>query len=107
MLVRKVLGNAGFEIVEADDGVSGIKKALDTKPDIILLDIALPDMDGYEVTLKLRGELSGCDIPIVALSGKGDRDMSKAVGCDAHIKKPIDVVKFPSQVRFFIKIWIV
>ena len=84
-LVRKVLGAAGFTVIEADSGISGIKKALATQPDVILLDIGLPDMDGYEVTLKLRGELAGRDVPIVALTGKGDRRLSAAVGCDGLI----------------------
>jgi len=101
-LVGKVLGNAGFEVVDAADGISGIREALSCKPDIILIDIELPDMDGYEVTLKLRGELGGRQVPIVALSGKGDRDMSIAVGCDGHIFKPIDISRLPRQVRSYI-----
>jgi signal transduction histidine kinase len=102
-LVRKVLTGAGFDVVEAADGISGIREAMSCNPDLILLDIELPDMDGYEVTLKLRGELSDHSIPIVALSGKGDRDMSIAVGCDGHIFKPFDVGRLPGQVRTFIK----
>lgn len=101
-LVRKVLGNAGFKVVEAADGISGIRQALSSDPDIILVDIELPDMDGYEVTLKLRGELGERQVPIVALSGKGDRDMSIAVGCDGHIFKPIDIGRLPRQVKSFI-----
>jgi signal transduction histidine kinase len=102
-LVRKVLAADGFSVVEAADGLSGIRAALSSKPDIILLDIELPDMDGYEVTLKLRGELEGSEVPIVALSGKGDRDMSIAVGCDGHIFKPIDINRLPRQVRSYIE----
>ena len=101
-LVHKVLGAAGFTVIEADDGISGIKKALASQPDVILLDIGLPDMDGYEVTLKLRGELAGRDVPIVAITGKGDRRMSAAVGCDGLITKPIDITALPDQVRAFI-----
>ena len=101
-LVRKVLGAAGFIVIEADAGVSGIKKALASQPDVILLDIGLPDMDGYEVTLKLRGELAGRDVPIVAITGRGDRRMSAAVGCDGLITKPIDIEALPDQVRAFI-----
>ena len=101
-LVRKVLCADGFEVVEAASGIDGIRKALTSQPDIILLDIELPDMDGYEVTLKLRGELSGKDVPIVALTGKGDEHMSRAVGCDGHIFKPIDVNRLSQQVRSYI-----
>jgi CheY-like chemotaxis protein len=98
ILVRKVLNAAGgFAVVEAADGISGIKKALETKPHIILLDIKLPDMDGYEVTLKLRGELGNNKVPIVALTGAGNREMSLAVGCDGYILKPIDIARLPQD----------
>ena len=98
-LVRKVLNSAGgFSIVEAADGITGIRMALEAKPHIILLDINLPDMDGYEVTLKLRGELSGRNVPIVALTGEGNREMSLAVGCDGYILKPIDISSLPGDV---------
>ncbi|HUT78186.1 MAG TPA: hybrid sensor histidine kinase/response regulator [Polyangia bacterium] len=101
-LVRKVLCAAGFEVIEAVDGASGIRLALSTKPDVILLDIELPDMDGYAVTLGVRGELSGRDVPIVALSGKGDRQTTEAVGCDGYILKPIDIETFPGEVRSYL-----
>ena len=102
-LVKKVLSADGFTVVNAIDGVTGIKTALAAQPDIILMDIELPDMDGYEVTLKLRGELEGHDVPIVAVTGMGDKDMIEAVGCDGHIFKPIDVAKLPGQVRSFLR----
>ena len=102
-LVQKVLAAEGFEVVEAADGISGIRKARQCEPNIILIDIGLPDMDGYEVTLKLRGELRDKNIPIVALTGRGDREMSLAVGCDGHIHKPIDISTFASQVRNYIR----
>ena len=104
LLVNKVLTAAGgFSVVEAADGIAGIRKALETKPHIILIDIKLPDMDGYEVTLKLRGELHRQDVPIVALTGEGDRAMSLAVGCDGYILKPIDIASLPEQVLSYIQ----
>ncbi len=102
-LVNKVLTANGFSVVEASDGISGIKKALETEPHLILLDINLPDMDGYEVTLKLRGELRDRDVPIVALTGEGNRDMSLAVGCDGYILKPIDIAQLPFEVRSYLQ----
>ncbi len=102
-LVKKVLSADGFTVVSTIDGVTGIKTALAAQPDIILVDIELPDMDGYEVTLKLRGEIEGHDVPIVAVTGKGDKNMIEAVGCDGHIFKPIDVAKLPGQVRSFLR----
>jgi signal transduction histidine kinase len=101
-LVRKVLCAAGFEVIEAADGASGIRQALGAKPDVILLDIGLPDMDGYAVTLGLRGELAGRDVPIVVLSGEGDRQTTEAVGCDGYILKPIDIETFPGEVRSYL-----
>ncbi len=104
LLVRKVLSAAGgFSIVEAADGISGIRGALETDPHLILLDIKLPDMDGYEVTLKLRGEMPNKNVPIVALTGEGNRDMSLAVGCDGYILKPIDITRLPGEVMSYIR----
>ncbi len=104
LLVQKVLKAHGdFSVVAAADGITGIRKALETDPHLILLDIKLPDMDGYEVTLKLRGELPQKNIPIVALTGEGDREMSLAVGCDGYILKPIDISSFPMEVLRYLK----
>jgi signal transduction histidine kinase len=103
-LINKVLVASGdFVVSEASDGISGIKKALETDPHIILLDINLPDMNGYEVTLKLRGELKGKEVPIVAITGEGDRETALAVGCDGHILKPIDISSLPDQIRTYIE----
>ncbi|MDD5307621.1 MAG: hybrid sensor histidine kinase/response regulator [Deltaproteobacteria bacterium] len=101
-LVRRVLSAAGWEVVDAVTGLSGIRQAMAANPDVILVDIQLPDMDGYEVTLKLRGELRGREVPIVAITGAGDRDMSLAVGCDGHIRKPIDVNRFADKLASFL-----
>jgi signal transduction histidine kinase len=94
--VRESLAAADkFTLFEAEDGLSGIRQALAQNPHLILTDMKLKGMDGYEVTLKLRGELKGMDIPIVALVDEEDREMSLAVGCDACIIKPIDVATLP------------
>ena len=101
-LVRKVLEATGFDVVEAVDGLSGIKLALSEKPDLVLVDINLPQLDGYEVTLKLRSELGERNIPIVAITAEGSRDMSLAVGCDGYISKPINVTEFPKRIKEFL-----
>jgi signal transduction histidine kinase len=88
-----------FTLFQAKDGISGIKAALEAKPHLILTDINLSDMDGYEVTLKLRGELQGKDIPIVALTNEEDREMSLAVGCDLCLIKPIDMAGLPETLK--------
>jgi signal transduction histidine kinase len=103
-LVKKVFGAGDeFTVVDAPDGISGIKQAMETEPHLILVDINLPDMDGYEVTLKLRGELFGMDIPIVAITGEGNREMSYAVGCDGYILKPIDITRLADELRSYIQ----
>jgi signal transduction histidine kinase len=103
-LVRKVLGATGkFSIVEAGDGITGIRKAMETEPDIILVDINLPDMDGYEVTLKLRGEMVSKKVPIVAITGEGNPEMSFAVGCDGYILKPIEIESLSSKVLGYLR----
>lgn len=95
--VRKALDAADkFTVFEAEDGISGIRQALAADPHLILTDMKLQGMDGYEVTLKLRGELQGKKTPIVALINEEDREMSLAVGCDACLIKPIDVNTLPS-----------
>lgn len=100
-VVRDVLVNAGLKVLEASTGIEGIRKALSVVPNVILLDIALPDLDGYEVTLKIRGDARGRDIPIVALSDEADSRMIQAVGCDGLIVKPIEISKLSHQVMAF------
>ncbi|MBN2719248.1 MAG: hybrid sensor histidine kinase/response regulator [Deltaproteobacteria bacterium] len=100
-LVHDTLANNGINVIEASNGIDGIRKALSSSPDVILLDIALPDLDGYEVTLKIRGDARGKDVPIVALSTQNDRRMIQAVGCDGLIVKPIQISKLPGQIRAF------
>ncbi len=90
-----LVGTQKFTLFEAVDGISGIRQALASDPHLILTDMKLKGMDGYEVTLKLRGELQNKDVPIVALINEDDREMSLAVGCDACIIKPIDTEKLP------------
>ncbi|MBN2530052.1 MAG: hybrid sensor histidine kinase/response regulator [Deltaproteobacteria bacterium] len=102
-LVHEILSNNGINVVEASNGIDGIHKALSTSPDVILLDIALPDLDGYEVTLKIRGDERGKKVPIVALSTQNDKKMIQAVGCDGLIVKPIEISKLPEQIRAFAK----
>lgn len=95
--VREALAAADkFTLFEATDGISGIRQALTAAPHLILTDMKLQGMDGYEVTLKLRGELQGRNVPIVALINEEDREMSLAVGCDACIIKPIDMESLPA-----------
>ena len=94
LLVRKLLAAQGFEVIDAVDGLDGVRKACAERPDLILIDINIPHLDGYEVTLRLRGEPSLAGVPIVAITAEGDRDTSLAVGCDGFLQKPIDARTF-------------
>lgn len=102
LLVRKLLAADGMEVVDAADGLSGVRSAIDQRPDLVLVDLNIPGLDGYEVTLRLRNEASLRGVPIVAITAEGDRDTSFAVGCDGFIQKPIDARRFAAQVRAFL-----
>ena len=105
-LAVKVLRNKGFETVEAVDGEQAIEKAVSEKPDLILLDISLPKLDGYEVAKRLKEMDEFKDIPIVAFTAhamKGDREKVIIAGFEGYISKPINVREFPDQVRLYIK----
>ncbi len=102
LLVRKLLTPAGFEVIDAPDGLEGIRKACADPPDLVLVDIAIPGLDGYEVTLRLRSEASLDGVPIVAITAEGNRDTSLAVGCDGFLQKPIDARSFVATVRTYL-----
>jgi signal transduction histidine kinase len=102
LLVRKLLGPAGFEVIDAVDGLDGIRKALSERPDLVLVDIAIPGLDGYEVTLRLRADASLRGMPIVAITAEGNREASLAVGCDGFLQKPIDARSFAQTVRGYL-----
>ncbi|HLV67235.1 MAG TPA: hybrid sensor histidine kinase/response regulator [Polyangiaceae bacterium] len=103
LLVRKLLGPAGFDVVDAADGLEGVRKAFDEHPDLVLVDLAIPGLDGYEVTLRLRSEPSLHNVPIVAITAEGNREASLAVGCDGYLQKPIDARSFADTVRGYLQ----
>lgn len=101
-LVTFILEKHGYEVHAAQDGQDGIDKAAAVRPDLILLDIQLPRMDGYTVARRLRmnPDLSG--IPIVAVTSyamTGDREKALAAGCNGYIEKPINPDTFLQQVE--------
>lgn len=106
ILVKRVLEVEGYVVLEAEDGPSGMRLATQEIPDLILMDINLPEVDGYEVTAELRQNSSLAHVPIVALTAnvlKGDREKSLAAGCDGYIQKPIDVDLLPAQIAAFLR----
>lgn len=90
---------SGFQVVEAANGMEALQRALDANPDIILMDLSLPVMDGWEATRRLKADLRTAHIPIVALTGHalaGISEGAKRAGCDAFVTKPClpeDLVK--------------
>ena len=103
-LVRDVLRFAGFRTLEAVTGGDGVATAVEHHPDVILMDIRLPDMDGTEAARLLKDEPRTAHIPIVALTSlamKGDREWFLASGFDGYLEKPISVRELPAQVRAF------
>ena len=106
MLMRRVLVAEGYLMEEAVDGQSGMEKAAESPPDLILMDINLPEIDGYEVTARLKQLPNMQGVPIIAVTAnvmKGDREKTLAAGCDGYIQKPIDIDLLPSQIESFLK----
>ncbi len=104
-LVKRVLQVEGYEVMEAPDGLTGLELAQRHTPDLILMDINLPEMDGYAVTAALREVGSLDTTPIVALTAnvmRGDREKSLNAGCDGYIRKPIDIDDLPVQVAHYL-----
>jgi CheY-like chemotaxis protein len=104
-LVSDVLAFEGHDILKAVDAEEAQLVLADTLPDLILMDIALPGMDGLTLTRKLKVEERTRHIRIVALTAfamKGDDQKAFAAGCDGYITKPIDTRKFPAQVATFL-----
>jgi len=101
-LVTYILGKHGYDVHSALDGQEGIASAVALQPDLILLDIQLPQMDGYAVARRLRANPELSKVPIVAVTSyamAGDRDKALAAGCNGYIEKPINPDTFIQQVE--------
>jgi two-component system, cell cycle response regulator DivK len=100
-LVRDVLGHAGYRTIEASDGQQGVALARSHQPDLILMDIQLPGMDGVEALAQLREDASTAAIPVVALTAfamRDDRERFLAAGFRGYLEKPLSVRELPGQV---------
>lgn len=106
MLVRRILSFENIEVLEADNARDGIRMAVDNPPDLILMDISMPEMDGLTATEQIRSQSTIAHIPIVALTAnvmEGDRERALEAGCDGYIGKPIDVDTFADQIRNYLR----
>ncbi|HOT90534.1 MAG TPA: response regulator [Anaerolineae bacterium] len=103
-LVQRILTAEGFEVIIADNGLAAIEAAQREKPDLVLMDINISGLDGYEVTTRLR-TISGLgQVPIIAVTAatlRGDRERALVAGCNGYIPKPIDVDRFSDQIRAY------
>jgi two-component system, cell cycle response regulator DivK len=100
-----LLTSANFEVIEAEDGEAGLAAAAAHRPDLILMDIQLPGLDGYETTRRLKADPALQAIPVIAVSAhalSGAEDKARAAGCDAYIAKPISPRQVLAKIREYL-----
>jgi two-component system cell cycle response regulator DivK len=105
ILVRRLLMSEGYKIIEAENAKRALKILETQTPDMILMDINMPDVDGYTLTAELKTRPKLRNVPIIALTAnvmRGDRERVFKSGCNGYIEKPIDVDRFLEQVAFFL-----
>lgn len=101
-IVAKVLTVEGYDVVEAVDGLEALSKVRVERPDVILMDLALPNMDGWEATRQLKADPLTRHIPVIALTAvamRGDEERARAAGCDDYLSKPAR----PAEIRAMVK----
>jgi len=105
MLVRRVLEIEGYDVVEAKDGLQAMERLESGSIDLALMDINMPDVDGYTLTARIRSMPRFARLPIVAMTAnvmRGDRERSLQAGCDGYIQKPIDIDTLSQQLERFL-----
>ena len=106
-LLRDLLQRFGYEILEAQDGEQGVKIAGEKIPNLILMDIMMPKMDGLEATRIIKADIKTKHIPIIALTSyamKGDRERTIEAGCDGYIAKPIDIKEVLKTIEHYLTV---
>jgi len=104
-ILRDVLSMAGYDLIEAFNGEDAVRLAQGERPDLILMDIQLPLMDGYEATRRIKATPKLTSIPIIAVTSyalSGDDAKARAVGCDAYVAKPFSPRELLARVREFL-----
>ena len=104
-ILRDLLANAGYDMIEAEDGEQGVAAANSERPDLILMDIQLPVLDGYEATRRIRTNPDLRSVPIIAVTSyaqAGDEDKALAAGCDGYVSKPYSPRELLAKVRDYL-----
>jgi len=104
-ILRDLLGKAGYDIIEAVNGEDGVALALAKRPDLILMDIQLPIMDGYEATRRIKANAELKATPVIAVTSyalSGDEAKARAAGCDAYVAKPFSPRQLLAKVREYL-----
>jgi len=104
-LARKMLHTAGYQVIEAVDGMSGLHTVMNESVDLVLVDINLPDIDGLQVTAQIKSMPELASLPVLALTANamhGDRERCLAAGCDGYIPKPVTKNELLTMVAHFL-----
>ncbi|HWQ83241.1 MAG TPA: response regulator [Anaerolineales bacterium] len=104
-LIRRILQVEGYTVLEARDAAQALEIIDSTTPDLILMDINMPDMDGYTLTSHIKAMSGKQNIPIIAVTAnvmRGDREKTLEAGCDGYIQKPIDVDVLAAQISRYL-----
>ena len=104
-ILRDLLGSVGYDMIEAGDGLAALAAVKARRPDLILMDIQLPEVSGLEVTKWIKEDDDLKSIPIIAVTAfamKGDEEKIREGGCEAYLSKPISVGKFIETIRHFL-----
>ncbi len=106
VLIRRVLESEGYIMFEASTAAKALAQVEEHLPDLILMDINMPDMDGYTLTAKIKEREEHKDIPVIAVTAnvmRGDKERALKAGCDGYIQKPIDIDILTEQIERFRK----
>ncbi len=104
-IIRDLMESVGYNLIEAGDGAEGVAMAAEHKPDLILMDIQLPVLDGYETTRRIKADPALRHIPVIAVTSyalSGDEAKTRAAGCDGYVAKPFSPRQLLAKVREFL-----
>ena len=105
-ILRDLLTSAGYEVIEAFNGAEGVAAAIEHLPDLILMDIQLPVLDGYEATRRIKAHAATAKVPIIAVTSyalSGDEAKAQEAGCDGYVAKPFSPRQLLARVREFLQ----